>query len=153
VSGATLGRRVRIAALALAFVLCGRLAGAAILTRSSTPQRESARLDVERTLPPMRGDRLHVSLVEVTYAPGASSSPHVHRCPVIGHVVSGALRTRSDGGVEHVYRAGESFEEDAGQAHLVSANASDSMPVTFLAYFVCDGEGARSVALTREIPR
>lgn len=152
-SGAVMGRRARLAALGLAFVLCGRLASAAILTQSAAPRRESARLDVERTLPPMRGDHLHVALVEVTYAPGASSLPHVHRCPVVGRVVSGALRTRSDGDVEHVYRAGESFQEDAGQAHLVSANASDSVPVTFLAYFVCDGDGPRSVAVTKEIPR
>jgi quercetin dioxygenase-like cupin family protein len=153
VSAASVWRRVHIAMVALAFVLCGRLAGAAILTQGAAPRRESARVDVERTLPPMRGDRLRVALVEVTYAPGASSAPHVHRCPVVGHVVSGALRTRSDGDAEHVYRAGESFQEDAGQAHLVSANASDSMPVTFLAYFVCDGAAPRSVALTKEIPR
>lgn len=148
-----MGRRLRSAALALAFVLCGRLAAAAILAQSAVPPHESARLDVERPLPTMRGDRLRASLVEVTYAPGASSSPHVHRCPVIGHIVSGSLRTRSDGDVEHVYHAGESFKEDAGQAHLVSANASDSVPVTFLAYFVCDGDGPRTVALTKEIPR
>ena len=146
-------RRVQLAMVALAFALCGRLGSAAILVQSAAPNRESARVDVERKLSPMRGDQLRVSLVEVTYAPGASSSPHVHRCPVTGHVISGALRTRSEGDVEHVYRAGESFQEDAGQAHLVSANASDSVPVTFLAYFVCDGDGPRSVALTREIPR
>ena len=152
-SGASAGRHVRIAALALAFVLCARLAGAAILTQVAAPPREAARVDVERSLPTMRGDHLRAALVEVTYAPGASSSPHVHRCPVIGHVVSGALRTRSSGDVEHVYRAGESFQEDAGQAHLVSANASDSVPVVFLAYFICDGDGPRTVALTKEIPR
>jgi quercetin dioxygenase-like cupin family protein len=152
-SGASLGRHVRIAVLSLAIALCGRLASAAILTQSGALPRESARLDVERALPPMRGDRLRAALVEVTYAPGASSSPHVHRCPVIGHVVSGALRVRSEGDAEHVYRAGESFQEDADQAHLVSANASDSVPATFLAYFVCDGDGPRTVALTRDIPR
>lgn len=149
----TLRRRVQLAMLALAFVLCGRVASAAVLAQSAVRNRESARVEIERRLPRMRGDQLRVSLVEVTYAPGASSLPHVHHCPVIGHVVSGALRTRSDGDVEHVYRAGESFQEDAGQAHLVSANASDSVPVTFLAYFVCDADGPRSVVLTREIPR
>jgi quercetin dioxygenase-like cupin family protein len=149
----TLRRRAQFATLALAFVLCGRVASAAVLAQSAAPNRESAHVEIERRLPPMRGDRLRVSLVEVTYAPGASSLPHVHRCPAIGHVVSGALRTRSEGDVEHVYRAGESFQEDAGQAHLVSANASDSVPVTFLAYFVCDADGPRSVVLTREIPR
>jgi quercetin dioxygenase-like cupin family protein len=149
----TLRRRVQLAMLALAFVLCGRVASAAVLAQSAVPNRESARVEIERRLPRMRGDQLRVSLVEVTYAPGASSLPHVHHCPVIGHVISGALRTRSEGDVEHVYRAGESFQEDAGQAHLVSANASDSVPVTFLAYFVCDADGPRSVVLTREIPR
>ena len=150
---AALRRRAQLAMVALAFVLCGRVASAAMLAQGLAPTRESARVDIERRLPPMRGDRLRVSLVEVTYAPGASSLPHVHRCPVVGHVVSGALRTRSEGDVEHVYHAGESFQEDAGQAHLVSANASDSVPVTFLAYFVCDADGPRSVALTKEIPR
>jgi quercetin dioxygenase-like cupin family protein len=153
VSAALRTRRVRLAALGLAFVLCGRLAGAAIVSQRTPEHSESARVALERTLPAMRGDRLHVALVEVTYAPGGSSSPHVHRCPVVGHVVSGALRTRSGGGVERVYRAGESFQEDAGQPHLVSANASDSLPVTFLVYFICDGDGPRTVALTKEIPR
>ena len=151
-SGASLSRHARLAALGLSLALGGRIAHAAIVAQS-TPPRETARVVLERALPPMRGDRLRISLVEVTYAPGAGSAAHVHRCPVVGHVVTGALRTRSDGTGEHVYRAGESFQEDAGQAHLVSANASDSVPVTFLAYFVCDGDGPRSVALTREIPR
>jgi len=152
VTGAPFSRRARIAALALSIALFGRFAHAAIVTQRETP-RESARVAIEGALPPMRGDRLRVALVEITYAPGAGSLSHVHRCPVVGHVVSGALRTRSEGAAEHVYRAGESFREDAGQRHLVSMNASDSLPVTFLAYFVCDGDGPRSVALTREIPR
>ena len=151
-SGASLSRSARLAALGLSIALVGRMAHAAIVAQS-TPPRETARVVLERALPPMRGDRLRVSLVGVTYAPGAGSAPHVHRCPVVGHVVTGALRTRSEGTGEHVYLAGESFQEDAGQLHLVSANASDSVPVTFLAYFVCDGDGPRSVALTKEIPR
>ena len=151
-SGASLSRHARLAMLGLSLALFGRIAHAAIVA-GSTLRGETARVVHEHALPPMHGDRLRVSLVEVTYAAGAGSVAHVHRCPVVGHVVSGALRTRSDGTGEHVYRAGESFQEDAGQAHLVSANASDSVPVTFLAYFVCDGDGPRRVALTKEIPR
>ena len=150
--GASLSRHALLGALGLSLAMLGRIAQEAMVTRLAAPG-ESARVTLERVLPPMRGERLHVAIVEVTYAPGAGSAAHVHRCPVVGHVVAGALRTRSDGGAEHVYRAGESFQEDAGQAHLVSANASDSLPVTFLAYFVCNGDGPRSVALTREIPR
>ncbi|MBW8771631.1 MAG: hypothetical protein JF589_17905 [Gemmatimonadetes bacterium] len=95
-SAAFVVRRARVAALALALVLFARLAQAAIaagdlppsVAQRVSPSSESARVAFERTLPPMRGDHLHVALVEVTYEPGASSLPHVHRCPVSGYVVS-----------------------------------------------------------------
>ena len=57
---------------------------------------------------------------------------------------------------EMIYRSFPNLQEGALskiKAHLVSANASDSVPVVFLAYFVCDGAGPRTVALTKEIPR
>ena len=104
----------------------------------------------------MRGDRLRATLLSVTYPPGGASKPHSHSCPLVGHVVDGALHSRVAGGADTVYHAGESFREDANQAHVVSSNASELAPVTFLVWFVCDGDWpkmsahrARRSAVTR----
>jgi len=98
----------------------------------------------EQVLPQLDGGKLKATLVEVTYAPGAGSSPHSHPCPVIGYVVSGELRTQVMGGAEAKYKAGESFYEPPNGVHLVSANASKTEPAKLLAIFVCDHEAELS---------
>lgn len=116
--------------------------------RSSGPVRSAGskdRVAMTRLLPPMRGDSLNITLVEVSYGPGASSPPHSHPCPVIGYVISGALRSGADGESEVTYRAGETFYETPNSVHRVSGNASTKDPVTFLAYFVCDRQATLSV--------
>lgn len=95
-------------------------------------------------LPALKADHLSVHVVRVRYAPGQSSQPHSHPCPVIGYVLEGAVRMQvQDPDAAHpgpvtVYRAGDSFYEAPNGNHLVSANASQSEPATFLATFVCD---------------
>ncbi len=106
---------------------------------------EAARVVLTQAMPVLDGAHLNVTLVEVRYAPGAASAPHSHPCPVIGHVLEGALRTQVRGGPSQVYRAGESFYEAPNGIHEVSANASDREPVRFVATFVCDHETPRSV--------
>jgi quercetin dioxygenase-like cupin family protein len=109
------------------------------------PHGESFRVAIERQMPRMDGSHLKLSVYEVTYQPGGYSTPHRHTCPVIGYVTSGALRSQSAGGPENVYRAGDAFYEEANQPHLVSADASKSQPVTFLAFFLCDKPGPQTV--------
>ncbi len=77
-----------------------------------------------KRLPPLHGDRVKVHLVEVTYAPGESSSPHSHPCPVIGHVIEGNVRMRVKGARERTFGVGDSFYEPPDSVHIVSANAS-----------------------------
>lgn len=50
---------------------------------------------------------------------------------------------------EKVYRAGESFYEAPNSEHAVSANASASEPVTFVAFFICDREGPRTISIEK----
>jgi quercetin dioxygenase-like cupin family protein len=95
----------------------------------------------------MDGGRLRVTVLEVTYAPGGSSPPHRHPCPVVGYVIRGTVRMGVAGQSEVVYRTGESFYEAPNGGHLVSANASRDEPATFLAAFVCDRETALSLPL------
>lgn len=79
-----------------------------------------------------------VTIVEVSYGPGGSSKPHHHSCPVIAYVISGALRSQVAAAPESTYTAGQTFYEPLGSEHRVSANASQTEPVKFLAFFVCD---------------
>ena len=130
--------------LAVAGLSCG-----VILVAQNAPGGESkptaVRVTLSRTLPPMKGDDLKITVLEVTYAPAAASPAHSHPCPVVAYVVSGAIRSQVQGEPEAVYRVGESFFEPANGVHLISANASRTAPAKFLAYFLCDHETKLSV--------
>jgi quercetin dioxygenase-like cupin family protein len=129
-------------------ILCGLSPSVATQSGGSAAQNESAenaRMVFSRALPRLDGNHLKVTIVEVSYGPGESSPPHSHPCPVIGYVVEGALQTQVKGEAEAIYRAGESFYEAPNGIHQVSANASATKPVKFLAYFVCDHDTPLSV--------
>jgi quercetin dioxygenase-like cupin family protein len=96
-------------------------------------------------LPRLDGGRLKATVVEVTYAPGASSPAHSHPCPVIGYVASGELRTQVKGTTEVTYKAGEGFYEPPNGIHLISANASQTEPAKLVAIFLCDHDAELSV--------
>ncbi len=95
-------------------------------------------------LPRLEGAHLDAKLVEVTYGPGESSSPHTHPCPIVGYVLEGTVRMRVAGSPEAVYKAGQAFYEEANVNHIVSANASHTRRARFLAFFVCDHEAPLS---------
>ena len=92
----------------------------------------------EHKFPPMDGSRLEAKLVVVRYGPGGSSEPHRHPCAVIGYVLEGAYRSALEADSARVYRVGESFYEPPNGLHRVSANASTTESVRFLATFTCD---------------
>src|SRR5256885_13232509 len=125
------------------------LSFASIVAAQNAPRRENKatvdRLVLSRSLQVMKGDRLKITVLEVTYAPGAASPAHSHPCPVVAYVVSGAIRAQVKGEPEAVYRAGDSFFEAANGVHQISANASRTEPAKFLAYFLCDHETQLSV--------
>lgn len=96
-------------------------------------------------LPRLNGASLDARLVEVRYPPGGVSAAHRHPCPVVGYVLEGALRMGLNGAPGRIVRAGESFYESPDDVHSISANASDTQPARFLAYFTCDRETPTSV--------
>lgn len=129
-----------------------------VAAQQATPSHEPASRAVllSQSLPPLRGDHLQVQVVRVHYRPGESSPPHSHPCPVIGYVLEGSLRMQvqppnaARPGTVTLYHAGDSFYEEANGQHLVSANASQSEPATFLATFLCDHPTAVTVPLTHK---
>jgi quercetin dioxygenase-like cupin family protein len=113
------------------------------------PPRSSSKTAFAGKLPALDGQRLTATLVEVTYPPGGANPAHRHPCPVVGYVLEGAIRMQLEGRAERVVQAGESFFESPADVHAVSANASTSAPVRFLAYFVCDRDTPLSVPVGR----
>ena len=125
-------------------------------TSSPADTVRTVRVALTHTLPVLDGTHLAVTLVEVRYAPGGSSKPHSHPCPVVGYVVEGVYRSQVRGEAESTYTAGQSFYEAPNSVHVVSANASAERPVTFLASFTCDRKTELSVAVpefTDSVPK
>jgi quercetin dioxygenase-like cupin family protein len=131
------------AATAGSYAARTQASGAGAQTQASSAKQ--VRVAFAQALPPLDGGHLKATLVEVTYAPSASSAPHSHPCPVIVYVVKGALRAKVKGEPEAVYHAGESFYEAPNGVHEISANASKTEAVKFVAYFVCDHDTELSV--------
>lgn len=101
---------------------------------------KSAKVSVvyQHELPNVPGKSIKGVLVE--YGPGGSSPAHTHpnSAFIYATVLEGAVRSQVNGGPIKVYRAGESFSENPGDKHGVSANASKTARSRLLAVFVVD---------------
>lgn len=119
------------------------LAACATPLAAQTPAPNAAKIRpvIAQTLPRLDGSHLTQRILEISYDPGGTSQAHSHACPVTGYVIDGALRFQVKGEPETVYRAGDSFYEAPNGVHAVSANASQTEPVRFLAIFTCDRDG------------
>jgi len=140
-----------IPAIALASAVLVIQSGSSAKLASLATPRE--RVAFSHTLPPLDGKSLRATVVEVSYGPGESSKPHSHPCPVIGYVLSGRIRSQVKGQPASTYNAGESFYEAPNSVHLVSANASKTLPAKFLAYFVCDSDAPLSSPVSASNPK
>ncbi|MGY8662509.1 cupin domain-containing protein [Bradyrhizobium sp. UFLA05-109] len=111
--------------------------------------RASTRRDViKRELP---GEPLRVlSLVEVTYPPGAGSPVHLHANGVMAFVVSGAITSKVGDESEQTFHAGDAWWEPPGAIHRVSRNASLTEPATLLAIYIAPN-GATAADLMKPL--
>jgi quercetin dioxygenase-like cupin family protein len=121
---------------AAVLALAAACAGAAPKTGGDA----EVKVATEQAFPPLDGAALKLTVLEVSYAPGGSSQPHRHPCAVVGYVLEGSLRTQVEGGAEQILSPGQTFYEPPNGVHQVSANASTTTPVRFLAQFLCDHE-------------
>jgi quercetin dioxygenase-like cupin family protein len=78
--------------------------------------------------------------VTVTYPPGGASPIHRHAPSafIFAYVLSGTIRSQVDEQGLRTYEAGDCFYEDPGSHHMVSENASSTVPATLLVVFVLD---------------
>lgn len=129
---------MRIAAAVVLGAACASAESATL------PQAATVKVVKEQVIPQMDGAKLKTTILEVSYPPGGSSAAHRHPCPVIGYVLEGRYRTQIGDGPVSIYQKGDTFYEPPNGVHQVSANASTTEPVRFLAYFLCDSDARLS---------
>lgn len=91
-----------------------------------------------------------ITLVEVTYPPGAGSPPHMHANGVMAFVVSGTIASKVGDAPEQTFGAGDAWWEPTGAIHRVSRNASHTEPAKLLAIYVAP-KGAPPADLMKPI--
>jgi len=92
----------------------------------------------QQDLPQVAMDGWQVTAVELTIPPGAGSQKHRHPGFVLGYVLEGELKFQVEGQPETVIPAGQMFYEPPGSVHAVSASASPTKPVRFLAMVLAE---------------
>ena len=110
----------------------------AALADDVSGDKSKVTLVYDHELPNVPGKSIKGVLVE--YEPGGSSPAHTHpdSAFIYATVLEGAIRSQVNGGPVITYRAGQSFSENPGDRHGVSANASTTERARLLAVFVVD---------------
>ena len=79
------------------------------------------------------GKAASATVVEVTFEPGQTDSPHHHTGPVFGYVLEGEYEHALDDEPVKTYKAGETFYEPSGCVHKVARNPSGKTKTRLLA--------------------
>ena len=79
-----------------------------------------------------------VTVVEVNYQPGGTSTPHRHPGITLAYVLEGEIRSKVGDGPEKTYTQGQMFIETPNELHAVSRNASDTKPAKLLAMLLAE---------------
>ncbi len=95
-----------------------------------------------------------VVALQVSYAPGAKDAPHRHAGSsfIMAYVVSGTIRSQVEGEPARVYQAGETWQEDGSDHHVLAENVSATDPAKLLAVFVVDTAEAGSLVTVDPAP-
>lgn len=127
-----------IAAVVLTLITATAVAAHDASTGATDAKAAKITLVFDQPLPNVPGKSLKGVLVE--YGPGGFSPAHTHAKSafITATVLEGAIRSQVNDGPAQVYKAGESFTENPGDRHAVSANASTTAPARLLAVFVVD---------------
>jgi len=77
---------------------------------------------------------------EIRLQPGQRGGRHLHPCAVLGYIVDGTAVYQIEGEPEQILPAGSAFHEPAGAIIAEFGNASDSEPMTFVSFYLLNGE-------------
>jgi quercetin dioxygenase-like cupin family protein len=109
-----------------------------VLADAPASKNEKVTVVYRHQLPNVPGKSMLGVLVE--YGPGGYSAAHTHpkSAFIYATVLEGAIKSQVNNGPVRTYTAGQSFSENPGDIHRVSANASETQPAKLLAVFVVD---------------
>jgi quercetin dioxygenase-like cupin family protein len=77
---------------------------------------------------------------EIRMDAGQQGGRHLHPCAVLGYIVSGTAIYQIEGESVQTLPAGSAFYEPAETVIANFGNASDIEPMTFVAFYLLDGE-------------
>src|ERR1700754_4675353 len=101
-----------------------------------------------KDLPDFPGKEGMVEIVE--FAPGEVSQPHRHNADLFVYVLEGSVVTQGKGQAAQTVNAGGGFYESPTDLHIVSRNASATLPVKLLVFYVKDKGAPPTVLLQHE---
>jgi quercetin dioxygenase-like cupin family protein len=81
-----------------------------------------------------------VDVREIRMEPGQQAGRHLHPCAVVGYITQGTAVFRVEGAPEQTLAAGSAFYEPADTIISNFGNASHVEPMTFVAFYLLDGE-------------
>jgi len=81
-----------------------------------------------------------VDVRSICLGPGQSAGRHLHPCPVVGYIAAGTAVYQIEGQPLQILPAGSSFYEPANAVIACFGNASDAEPMTFIAFYLLDGD-------------
>jgi quercetin dioxygenase-like cupin family protein len=81
-----------------------------------------------------------VDVREIRLEPGQLAGRHFHPCAVVGYIVGGTALYQIEGQATQTLPTGSAFYEPADTVIANFGNASQSAPMTFIAFYLLDGE-------------
>lgn len=81
-----------------------------------------------------------VDVRQIRLEPGQQPGRHLHPCPVLGYIIEGTALYQVEGEPAKTLPAGSAFCEPAEVVIAEFRNASDSLPMIFVAFYLLNGE-------------
>jgi len=81
-----------------------------------------------------------VDVRKITLEPQQKAGRHLHPCPVVGYIASGTAFYQIEGKEAELLPVGSAFYEPAETVIAEFGNASDVTPMTFIAFYLLDGD-------------
>jgi quercetin dioxygenase-like cupin family protein len=77
-----------------------------------------------------------VEIKSITLKPSQRAGLHKHPCTVVGYIADGAISFQIEGHPPKILKQGEAFHEPRNARIARFDNASDTAPVTFIAFYL-----------------
>jgi quercetin dioxygenase-like cupin family protein len=81
-----------------------------------------------------------VDVRQIRFEPGQETGRHLHPCHVVGYIAEGTASMQIEGQPKLMLPVGSAFHEPAGEVIAAFNNESQSDPMTFIAFYLLDGE-------------